>query len=38
MTAFLLRRLLRLVPILLAVSCLSMFIIDLAPGDYLTRF
>jgi len=36
LTAFVLRRLLRLVPILLAVSFLSMFIISLAPGDYLT--
>jgi len=25
-----------MVPVLLAVSCLSMFIIDLAPGDYLS--
>jgi peptide/nickel transport system permease protein len=29
-------RLLCLIPVLLAVSFLSMFIIDLAPGDYLT--
>lgn len=36
MTVFIARRLLRLVPILLAVSFLSMFIISLAPGDYLT--
>lgn len=36
MTAFVIKRLLRLIPILLAVSCLSMFIIDLAPGDFLT--
>ncbi len=36
MIAFVVRRLLRLVPILLAVSFLSMFIISLAPGDYLT--
>jgi peptide/nickel transport system permease protein len=35
--AFILRRLLRLVPVLLAVSCLAMFIIDLAPGDFLTE-
>lgn len=37
MTVFVLRRLLRLIPVLLAVSCLSMFIIDLAPGDFLTE-
>lgn len=37
MTVFVVRRLLRLVPVLLAVSCLSMFIIDLAPGDFLTE-
>ncbi|MFN0152053.1 MAG: ABC transporter permease [bacterium] len=37
MTVFVLRRLLRLVPVLLAVSCLSMFIVDLAPGDFLTE-
>jgi peptide/nickel transport system permease protein len=35
-TSFVAARLARLVPILLAVSCLSMLIIDLAPGDFLT--
>lgn len=31
-----LRRLLQMIPVLLAVSLLSMFIIDTAPGDYLS--
>jgi peptide/nickel transport system permease protein len=36
LTRYILNRLLHLIPVLLAVSFISMFIIDLAPGDYLS--
>jgi peptide/nickel transport system permease protein len=36
MKRLVLKRLLYMIPVLLAVSFLSMFIIDLAPGDFLT--
>ena len=36
MTAFIARRLLHMVPLLLAISIISFIVINLPPGDYLT--
>jgi peptide/nickel transport system permease protein len=37
MTGFLLRRLLRMIPLLLGITFLTFLIIDLAPGDYFAQ-
>jgi peptide/nickel transport system permease protein len=36
MAAYLLRRLLHMIPLLLGITCLAFLVIDLAPGDYFS--